>query len=88
MARRAATQDRKVIGKDHYGNPGYEGQVEGKDAHGNRVYLDAPTGPAHHRDKHMNRKGSVNTGRKDAHGNEIWENQEDNGEAAAAASDE
>lgn len=75
-------ETRKVIGKDHYGNPGYEGQVEGKDAHGNRVYLDPPTGAPHLKEKHVNRAGSFNTGRKDAHGNEIWENPDDNKEAA------
>jgi hypothetical protein len=63
--------ERRVVGKDHYGNEVFEGQVEIKDAHGNRVYRDAHvgTGPDHHKDKHP---GGVNTGRKDAHGNEIW----------------
>ncbi len=76
-AKTAETEGRKVVGKDHYGNLVYEGQVEGKDAHGNRVHFDPPTRPAHHRDKHVNRAGSFNTGRKDAHGNEIWENPAD-----------
>jgi hypothetical protein len=61
-----------AVSEDHYGNPVTEGQVEIKDAHGNRVYRDADvgSGPDHHKDKHP--KG-VNTGKKDAHGNEIWE---------------
>ena len=43
-----------------------------KDAHGNaaEVPVHVGTGPDHLKDKHP--KG-VNTGRKDAHGNEIWE---------------
>lgn len=42
------------------------------DAHGNKAFVheSAGTGPAHLKDKHP--KG-VNTGRKDAHGNDIWE---------------
>jgi len=73
---------RKVVGKDHYGNPVYEGQVAVKDAHGNVVYEDAAarTGPAHLKDKHP--KGR-NTGRKDAHGNEIWETPKGSEEEAA-----
>ena len=83
MARKGS---RKEVGTDHYGNPVYEGQVQVKDAHGNRVYQDPEvgTGPDHHRDKHKDRKGSVNTGKKDAHGNEIWANPADESEAAAA----
>jgi len=67
-----ATEKRKVVGKDAYGNPVYEGQVAIKDAHGNVVYenAEARSGAQHLKEKHP--KG-VNTGRKDAHGNEIWE---------------
>ena len=82
---RTKRSDRKVVGKDHYGNDVFEGQVEGRDAHGNRVFYDPPTGPEHHREKHVNRQGSFNTGRKDAHGNEIWENPADKEERAASA---
>jgi len=74
-----AEKKRKVVGKDGYGNPVFEGQVEGKDAHGNRVFRDPEvgSGPAHHASRHQGRSGSVNTGRKDAHGNDIWENPAD-----------
>jgi hypothetical protein len=74
-----ATAKRKVVGKDGYGRDVYEGQVAIKDAHGNVVYedADARSGPAHLASKHQNRKGSFNTGRKDAHGNDIWENPAD-----------
>jgi hypothetical protein len=43
-----------------------------KDAHGNaaEVPTHVGTGPDHMKEKHPN---GVNTGRKDAHGNEIWE---------------
>lgn len=79
MAQSKKEGDRRVVGKDHYGNPVYEGQVAIKDAHGNTVYeeADARSGPPYHADKHRSRAGSFNTGRKDAHGNEIWENPAD-----------
>lgn len=69
-----ATQTRKVVGKDHYGRPVYEGQVAIKDAHGNVVYEEAGarSGPAHLKEKHTHPTRSYNTGRKDEHGNEIW----------------
>lgn len=75
---------RKVVGKDNYGNEVFEGQVPIKDAHGNTVYedADARSGPAHLKDKHPD---GVFTGRKDAHGNEIWETPAKKKEEAAAA---
>jgi hypothetical protein len=53
-----------------------EGQVAIRDAHGNEAFEDAAarSGPAHLKDKHPNGR---NTGRKDAHGNEIWETPEE-----------
>jgi hypothetical protein len=47
-------------------------QVEYIDAHGNKALRDkdATSGPAHLKEKHPH---GVNTGRRDAHGNEIWE---------------
>ena len=68
-----STEKREVVGKDHYGRDVFAGQVEGKDAHGNKVFHDAPSGPAHLKEKHAHKPTAVNTGRKDAHGNEIWE---------------
>lgn len=46
------------------------------DAHGNakEVPVHHGTGADHLKDKHPN---GVNTGRKDAHGNEIWETPEE-----------
>ena len=53
-----------------------EGKVAIKDAHGNVAFEDAAarSGPAHLKEKHPNGR---NTGRKDAHGNEIWETPEE-----------
>ena len=59
-------------------------KVQGIDAHGNKAMVDAPVGPAHLKDKHPNGRF---TGKKDAHGNEIWETPE-KGRAAAAEEDD
>lgn len=67
-----AKDERKIVGKDHYGNDVFEGQVEAKDAHGNRVFVEPATGPDYLKEKHAHKSTAVNTGRKDAHGNEIW----------------
>ncbi len=78
---------RKVVGKDHYGNDVFEGQVEAKDAHGNKVFVDPPTGPAHLKEKHINNAGARFTGKKDAHGNEIWESGKEAKASAEADAD-
>ena len=51
------------------------GQVEVKDAAGNPIFRDASigTGPDYLKSKHPNGRF---TGKKDAHGNEIWETPE------------
>lgn len=55
--------------KDHYGNDVFEGQVEVKDAHGNKVFRDASVGTG--ADHVRGGPGRVDTGKKDAHGNKI-----------------
>ena len=65
-------EERKAIGTDHYGNEVFEGQVPVKDAHGNTVYRDSEEGADHLKEKHEGKPGARATGKKDAHGNEIW----------------
>lgn len=70
---------RRPVGRDHYENTVFEGQVAIKDPHGNTVYRDPEvgTGPDHLKAKHEGRDGARHTGAKDAHGNEIWTSDED-----------